>query len=676
MATVPTLGSSRSRRLALALALSACTAVPEERVTDPQAPDPTTPAADAPSPVPSRAVGASLHQVADIPQPVDARIAFGPGGTWWQWDGEQATAWLDGAVQPERLDAAALVAAHPRPPVDHPLAIGSTLISAKGSRPLHDHVVLALRSSPPPWGYFDTGATFDADGRLLIVTQEWVPSACCSAGDREHEPEQPPPRNVAHVYDTATGAQRLEPGVALPLAVGRERIVLGGRTDALHHRDPFYALDSPLTLDYGTKAVALGVGETVIATASTARPLHLHRARDGVLLHAWNGPPSPSALAFHPAYPLLAAAGADRLEIWRVDLAVPTRLAQAPLAAAPQAILFHPDGHRLLLTGERGAIFELSLTTEPIGGESSTPLDLALLRDDPAIPPLRAGRDAIALGFDDDHVHAYGRGLGLYSFDRADGHRLRSWRRRNDEDDGVAFAARAPVLAVPERHHLHEEKPSRRIEIIDTRTYAAVATTWISPGELGHLVLSPRGTALAWSVEGDPLVELQGLRGGTLLRMTANTNDVEAVAISDDDQRLAVANRHITDNIWVGTVGKTKPVVITTPRGVSRLLFSRDGERLFAMDFDGKIHVVDPTRGEHLTTFDPKAGGVGPLVETPDGRHLAIAREGVVVIDAATGVEVARFPIAVWLRAIAAAPDGRGLAVGDGEGTVHLLSIP
>lgn len=671
------LASPRARWLTLALALSGCTAVPEERTTDPAAPEPSAPA-DAPAPVPSRVVGASLLQVADIPQPVDARIAFGPSGTWWQWDGEQATAWLDGEAQPARLDAAALVAAGSRPAVDHPLAIGSTVISAKGSRPLHDRVVSALRSSRPPWGYFDTGATFDADGRLLIVTQAWVPSACCRAGEGEHEPERPPPSHVGHIYDTTTGTEREVLGVAQPVAVGREMLVLGGRTEALHHRDPFYPLDSPLTLDYGTTAVALGMGETVIASASTARPLQLHRARDGALLHAWNGPPMPSALAFHPAYPLLAAAGADRLEIWRVDLAVPTRLAHAPLAAAPKAILFHPDGHRLLLTGARGAIFELSLTTEPIGGESSTPLDLALLRDDPAIPPLRAGRDAIAIALDDDQVHAYGRGQGLYSFDRTDGQRVRSWRRHGDEGRGVVFAARAPVLAVAERHDLHREEPprSRRVDVIDARTYATVATTWISPGELGHLVLSPRGTALAWSVEHDPLVELQDLRGRALLRMTANTNDVEAVAISDDDQRLAVANRHVTDNIWVGTVGETKPVVVTTPRGVSRLLFSRDGERLFVMDFDGKIHVVDPTRVEHLTTFDPKAGGVGPLVETPDGRHLAIARAGVVVLDASTGVEVARFPIAVWLRAIAAAPDGRGLAVGDGEGTVHLLSLP
>jgi DNA-binding beta-propeller fold protein YncE len=124
-------------------------------------------------------------------------------------------------------------------------------------------------------------------------------------------------------------------------------------------------------------------------------------------------------------------------------------------------------------------------------------------------------------------------------------------------------------------------------------------------------------------------------------------------------------------------VGEATPQVITTPRGVSRLVFSRDGERLFVMDFDGKIHVVDLLEGKRVASFEPTTDGPGDLVETPDGRHLAIARAGAVVLDAKTGAEVARFPVATaWVRTIAAAPDGRGLAIGDDHGVVHLFTLP
>jgi WD40 repeat protein len=623
-----------------------------------------------------RVVGATLRHVADLPGPLTSQIAFGSGGRWWHWDGASATAWTDGKAEPEPLDADALLVARPRPPAGRPLAIGTTLLTAAGPRPLHEHVAYALQDDRAPWGYYDTGHAFSPDGALLVLTQQWQPSRCC----RDGESEPPPPSHVAHFYDTATGETTEHPGMQLPIAVGRERLVLAGYEGALYNRAPLYPLVSPFGAHSSTLAVALGVDEAVIATASIGTGggglLRLHRARDGVLLQEWEGPAGAAALAFHPEHQLLAVAGTSQLEVWRVDETPPIRAAGVPLPAAPEAIVFHPDGHRMILTGQQGLLFELALHETPIGGEASTPLDVALVRDDPAIPPLRAGDDVLALTVDDEQVHAYGRNGGLYTFDRGDGHRIRSWQRRNDEHPGVAFAARAPIFAAAERHQLRETKPTRRVDVIDARSYATIATTWIPPGELAHLCLSPRGTALAWSIEDDPWVVLNEVGGAELLRLGANTRNVEAIAVSDDDRRLAVANRHVTDNVFVGTVGETTPVVLTTPRGVSRLVFARDGERLFVVDFDGRIHVVDPKRGTLLNTFDLKAGGAGELAETPDGRHLAVARQGVVVLDASTGAEVARFAFSAWLRSMAATPDGHGLAVGDAEGAVHLLAFP
>ncbi len=670
---MPTRGSPW---LPVILAFSACTPVPEAPASGRA--EPPSPTDQAEPPVATRVVGATLLRVAEVAGPLDARIAFGPGSTWWRWDGERATAYADGRAQEGTLDAEALLAAGPRAPVDRPLVVGSTLVMASGSRRLHATVVGAIGQAPPPWGYAVTGVAWSTDGTQVLVTEQWRSGRCC------REATGPSPQQqVAHLYDAATGTHVELPGVELPSLLGRDRLLLAGRRDALYHRDPLYPLDAPLAIGWSTRALALGMDEQlvgqVVRMPDNGLELRLHRASDGAQLHAWPAPPDASALSFHPVHPLLMVAGAERLEVWRLDLERPARLAHAALTEAPEAILVHPDGHRVIVVGKAATVFDLALGEGPIGGDASTPLDLALVRDDPTIPALRTGTDAIAVTVDDALVHAYGRGRGLYAFDRADGgRRVRSWRRHGDATDGVAFAAGAPVVALAEPIVATtgtSEAPRHRIDVVDARTYEVTGTTWTPPGQLAHLVLSSRGTALAWALRDDPRVTLADAGGHALLRGSSGGSSVEAIAIADDDHRLAVANRHAEHNVRVYAVGEGEPTVLTVPRGVSSLLWSHDGARLFAMGFDGLIHVVALERGRIEATIDPKAGGAGPMARTPDGRRLVVARLSVVELDAATGTEISRHPTTTWLRSIAVAPDGRSVVVGDAEGTVRSIAL-
>lgn len=301
---MPAIGRRSTRpgpTLALALALAACTRVPDERTSDSSVPEAPTSPDPTPAPVPTRVVGAAFRLVAEIPEPITSSIAFGPdAASWWHFDGEQATAWTDAEPHPTKLDAVMLLAAGPRPPAGHPLAIGTTLVTANGTRPLHEQVAFALRGTPAPWGYAGTGATFSADGTLLLVTQEWHPSACCRADDRDSGPE--PPRHLGLLYDTTTGTRTELPGVLWPSLLGRERLVLSGPHDALYSREPLYPLDAGLSLGWTTRALALGVDEQVIATTVWAEGgklrLGLLRARDGMRLHEWDAPTDVAALAF------------------------------------------------------------------------------------------------------------------------------------------------------------------------------------------------------------------------------------------------------------------------------------------------------------------------------------------------------------------------------------------
>lgn len=317
--------------------------------------EPDRPAAMEPAqPVPPVVASASMTATARLPRPIHGgAIAFGTAGRWWHWDGEEATAFVDGVPSPDPLDGPTLLAAGPVVVAGHPLVMGSRLVTADGPRPLPEPLAHALDEYPGSHGGYELVASaWSGDASRLVVARRLRPSMCCG---RERDPAAP--SELVQVFDVTTGEHVELPG-APPLAVGRDRLLVG---PTLYTLDPLRALDGPQGDGPPAHVAAMDLAGERVAYASLDGTLRVLGTADGRVLAAWTGPEEPSALAFHPELPLLAVAGPQRVELWRVDRDAPRRLAYALLPKAPHDLVFEPGGTRLVATGFVPVLLELQI---------------------------------------------------------------------------------------------------------------------------------------------------------------------------------------------------------------------------------------------------------------------------------------------------------------------------
>lgn len=120
---------------------------------------------------------------------------------------------------------------------------------------------------------------------------------------------------------------------------------------------------------------------------------------------------------------------------------------------------------------------------------------------------------------------------------------------------------------------------------------------------------------------------------------------VSASAYSRDGKRLALVR---TDTREVKVYDTATWKVLHTLDGMKELshavVFTRDGEKVYAASYDGKIYSWDTKTGKAGDTLDPKAGPCTGLVLSPDGKTLASGhhetdggKTAIHLWDAATG---------------------------------------
>lgn len=621
-------------------------------------------------PPPAVAVGATLEVVATFDRQIDTRLAFGSDGQWWHWDGTEATVFHHGERREEALDAQALLALEPAVGPGQALVIGESLLTPSGVQPLLGEIAEAFEHHPMAHGGYERVATaWSPDASRLAVARRFRPSACCGS---DHDHGRGPPHDLVDLYDTRSGEHHELHGPP-PLAVSAERLLV---STTLYTLEPLHPLVAPTGDLPPPRALAMDPRGEVIATAVASGELRLLRAHDGAPLRTWMGPEGAAVLAFHPRLPVLAVASDERVELWRIDSAEPQRLAHAAVTGAPLGLVFDPEGGRLVATGFRPVLLRSTLEEQPAGPEP-TALARALAAPLDAASAWTMKRDVDALSLDGPHVHAYARGHALVRFALDSGLPVDSWLRRHPYR-GVVAAARAPIFAMLEDRYAREPEAARqRLELFDASSLATLHTLWLPLAELDPLVVSPRGTAVAWSTKDDPIATLRAADGSMRLDVHAGSTNVVAIAISEDDARMAVANRHVEHNVKVGTVGSEELVVLTTPRGVTHLLFTPDGSRLLVADYDGRVHVADPSAGTLLQTFEPGLGQLQVMAITADGEQLVVGEGGLVlVLERASGAERHRFAIAGRLRSVAISDDGTTIVAGTSEGTLHRLTIP
>jgi WD40 repeat protein len=134
---------------------------------------------------------------------------------------------------------------------------------------------------------------------------------------------------------------------------------------------------------------------------------------------------------------------------------------------------------------------------------------------------------------------------------------------------------------------------------------------------------------------------------------------LDALAISPDGSRVAVAPVNAPPELWDIASAKRRAILATPFGGSNALDFSPDGTRLASADEDTGIRLYD-AEGLLRTTVDDFPLESFALAFTPDGKHLVLggADKRVTVLDGVTGKMVRQLPkqpdSIIWLAPLRA----------------------
>ncbi len=164
--------------------------------------------------------------------------------------------------------------------------------------------------------------------------------------------------------------------------------------------------------------------------------------------------------------------------------------------------------------------------------------------------------------------------------------------------------------------------------------------------------------------------------GAPIRRFEGHKGKVMAVAAPADGARLATASWDGTIRIWDVATGATLAELADHKGNVNDVVWAADGSRLWSASYDGTVQEWDGHDYRPLRQLAAHGFGVNVLALNEAAGWIAYGAldGGTRVVDLATAAVIAdltaeRKPI----LAMAVSPDGRRLAVGDGEGYIMVV---
>jgi WD40 repeat protein len=150
---------------------------------------------------------------------------------------------------------------------------------------------------------------------------------------------------------------------------------------------------------------------------------------------------------------------------------------------------------------------------------------------------------------------------------------------------------------------------------------------------------------------------------------------VHALSFSRDGKVLVAGECRLC--VWDPTTYRLVRAFEGEKRELLHLVLLPDGETAISGDDAGTVRRWSIKTGKSERIHEQRNSRVSALAVTPDGKQLAVARGSpVLILDPATGKELARFPeVRSGVLCLAFHPDGKLLAGAGLDGTVHLWNV-
>ena len=146
-----------------------------------------------------------------------------------------------------------------------------------------------------------------------------------------------------------------------------------------------------------------------------------------------------------------------------------------------------------------------------------------------------------------------------------------------------------------------------RITLWNAATFAKVAESSASAGELCAMCYSPDGKVIA-AGSGSDILLLDSATMKTLRTLRGSSDSIQSVGFSPDGRVLASGGWDEDVRLWEVASGKCAAATPVRHRGVLSVSFSADGRSLACGNQDGTITLFDARNGKQIASFQAARG--------------------------------------------------------------------